>query len=123
MKKFLNKVGECDYDFKNDILFFKVKDREYAYSIELYNLIVDFDEEDFIVGLQIIGASNIFNLSKDKLKQVKNFKFNTDVENGLIKINLSFNTIIRNRITEYNPIIFERINENIPNSEMVCVVN
>jgi uncharacterized protein YuzE len=120
MKRFLNKIGEFDYDFKNDILFFKVKEREYSYSIELYNLVIDFDEENFIVGLQIIGASKILNLSKEKLKQVKNFKFNAEVDNGMIKINLLFSTFIRNKIREHNPIIFERIDEQIPNSEIVC---
>jgi uncharacterized protein YuzE len=122
MNRVLNKVGECDYDFKNDIFFFKVKNREYSYSIELQNLVIDFDEEDFIVGLQIIGASQIFNLSKEKLNQVKNFRFNANIDKGAIRINLVFSAMIRNKITEYNPIIFERINEDIPNSEMICVV-
>ena len=30
--------GEVDYDYKHDILFFKVKSREYAKSIELLDL-------------------------------------------------------------------------------------
>ena len=72
--------------------------------------------------MQIIGASKIFNLSKENLNQVKNFKFSANIEKGVIRINLVFSAMIRNKVTEYNPIIFERINENIPNSEMACVV-
>ena len=30
----LEAEGEMDYDFVNDILFFKVKDREYNFSLE-----------------------------------------------------------------------------------------
>ncbi len=121
MDKFLNKVGDYDYDLKNDIFFFKVKDREYAYSIELNNLVIDFDEEDFIVGLQVFNASTFFDISKENLHRVKNFKMQSKIKNGLIQINLTFGMIIRNQKTEYKPIIFERVTQKIPNSELLCI--
>ena len=122
MNRILNKVGEYDYDYKNDIFFFKVKNREYSHSIELHNLIIDFDEEAFIVGLQIFGASEIFQLPKNDLRKVKNFKMQSKINNGLIQINLSFSMDIRNKQVEYKPIIFERIGLETPNSELVCTV-
>ena len=121
MDRFLNKVGEFDYDIRNDIIFFKVKDREYSHSIELSTLVIDFDEEDFIVGLQIINASEIFQMPKNILRGISGFRMQAKINDGAIQINLSFNTVLRNRKTEYKPIIFERVNESIPNSNMLCV--
>ena len=122
MDRVLNKAGEYDYDFKNDIFFFKVKDREYSHSIELHNLVIDFDEEAFIVGLQIFGASEVFQLQKKDLRKAKSFKMQSKISDGLIRINLSFGMEIRNKQVEYNPIIFERIGKETPNSELVCTV-
>jgi|TARA_B100002003_G_C13772206_1_gene382979 uncharacterized protein YuzE len=121
MDKFLNKVGDFDYDSRNDIIFFKVKDREYSHSIELSSLVIDLDKEDFIVGLQIINASEIFQISKDILRGVNGFRLQARINEGVIQINLSFGTVSRNNKIEYKPIIFERVDENFPDSEMICV--
>lgn len=120
--KHLNKAGEFDYDLKNDIFFFKVKNREYSYSIELGDLVIDFDEESFIVGLQVFNAKDFFNITKANLKNIKGFKMNSTINGGIIKIQLSFGLLIRNQSKEYNPIIYERINENMPNSKLSCTI-
>ena len=52
----LEAEGEMDYDYANDVLFFKIKDREYDFSIEFQNMVIDVDEEKFIVGIQIFEA-------------------------------------------------------------------
>lgn len=49
--KDLKTKGEFDYDYVHDILFFKCKDRQHERSIELDNVVIDIDEEGFIVGL------------------------------------------------------------------------
>ncbi len=41
----LEAKGKMDYDYANDILFFKLKDREYAFSIEFHNIVIDIDKE------------------------------------------------------------------------------
>ena len=120
--KQLNKPGEYDYDLKNDIFFFKVKNREYSHSIELGDLVIDFDEESFIVGLQIFNAKEFFNISKENLRNIKAFEMKSIINEGTIKINLTFGLLIRNKPVEYKPIIVERINENIPNSELLCTI-
>ncbi len=117
----LNVKGEVDYDYKNDILFFKAKDREYSKSIELNNLVVDVDSEGFIVGLQIFEASNYFNLSKDALMKVPKWQLNILINNKLIEIRLVFQVVARNKIIEKNPIITQQVEEELPNSELVCV--
>ena len=122
MERTLNKVGEYDYDYKNDIFFFKVKNREYSHSIELQNLVIDFDEEAFVVGLQILNASDIFQLTKKELREVKNFKMQSKIKDGVIQINLTFNRNVRNKQIEYKPIIFERVGKETPDSELVCTL-
>ena len=74
-QKELKKEGESDYDYLNDILFFKAKEREYSRSVELDNIVVDVDEEDFIVGAQIFEASKFLGIAKDALKNLSKGKF------------------------------------------------
>lgn len=118
--KHLKKEGQFDYDYKNDVLFFKVKEREYSHSIELSNLVIDFDEENFVVGLQIFNASEIFKISKDFLRSLRNFKMECKVEGGAIQLDVSFSMMKRNKEVLYKPIIFERVGEDIPDSKVLC---
>ena len=122
--------GEVDYDFKNDILFFKTKNREYIKSIELDNLILDIDSKGFIVGIQIFEASKFLKMDKITLKDVPNWEFSTktdQIKDGKktvtkIEIRLMFQVRIRNRLIEKNPIIMPQpISEGLPNSELTCV--
>jgi len=122
MIKNLDKAGEFNFDFKNDIFFFKVKEREYSHSIEMNNIVIDFDTEDFVTGLQIFNASEFFGIDKDLLKNVKNFSMQAKVENNTIRIRIEFNMMLRNQVRNYTPIIFERVNDKIPNSEITCTV-
>jgi|SRR3989344_5922025 len=116
--------GEYTYDYPNDILLFKTKDRDYAKSLEFGNLIVDIDTEGFITGLRLFDASKILQLSKITLKNLKQFEFNTDVEDKIITIKLRFTCVIRNapKIIQGQDFIREAINSSVPNSEVVCSV-
>ena len=70
----LEAEGQMDYDYINDILFFKVKDREYDFSIEFQNMVVDVDEEQFIVGIQIFEASKFLKIGKEHLRKITNIE-------------------------------------------------
>lgn len=128
--KKLKGKGEVDYDYKNDILFFKTKNREYEKSIELDNIILDIDSKGFIVGVQLFEASEFLNLEKIKLREIINWEFNTktelvDLEGKQvtkIEIRLMFQVKIRNKVIEKNPIIMPQpIAEILPNSKLACV--
>jgi len=120
-KDMLSFEGEWDYDYVNDIMFFKVKNREYSYSIELKNMVIDVDSERLVTGLQIFGATKLFNLDKDLLRQIKNWKFEVNVEENTIELKLFFNIIRRNKvIIEKNPILIQSINREMPNSKLTC---
>jgi len=116
----LEAEGEMDYDYVNDILFFKVKNREYNFSIEFQNMVIDIDEEKFIVGIQIFEASNFLRMPKINLREIPNWKFNAKLENNTIEIRLDYQLKVRNKIFEKNPII---IQENKSESLMPQVVS
>ncbi|MEK6947785.1 MAG: DUF2283 domain-containing protein [Nanoarchaeota archaeon] len=117
----LNEKGESDYDYKNDILFFKAKDREYSKSIELNNLVIDIDANGYVTGLQIFEASRYLGITKDSLIKVPKWQLKTLVNDNIIEIRLNFQVIIRNKVIEKNPIITQALSEELPNSELVCV--
>ncbi len=125
-KKHLDAKGDgvYDYDYKNDILSFKIRNREYLKSIDFGNLVVDIDKEGFITGLRLFDASDIFHLSKLALMKVKQFEFNTSVENKVIKIQLTFIPLLRNRplIKQGQDIEREALQSKIEDSKVVCTV-
>lgn len=89
--------GECAYDYDNDILTFKIKNRNYLKSMDFDDFSIDIDTEGFITGLRIFDASKIFNLTKIDLQNLKQFMFNAKTEANLIKIEIKFVCIRRNK--------------------------
>ena len=103
----LEAEGEMDYDYANDVLFFKIKDREYDCSIEFQNMVIDVDEEKFIVGIQIFEASKFLRMSKVNLREIPKWRFQSKLENNTIEIRLDYQLKVRNKIFEKNPIIIQ----------------
>jgi hypothetical protein len=99
-KRHLNAPGKLKtlYDYEEDILTFKVRDRNYKQSIEFQNFVVDIDEEDFVTGVRVFDASKVFGVEKYLLKNVVEAKFNATIENGVITIVLKFVGKLRNKI-------------------------
>ncbi|MEW5955949.1 MAG: DUF2283 domain-containing protein [Candidatus Micrarchaeota archaeon] len=116
----LDKEGEWDYDYLNDVLFFKVKDREYARSIELDNVVVDIDEENFVVGAQIFSPSELFDLPKEALRNIRKWRFQASVDQNRLELRIVFQTLYHNKIIEPRPIIIEPLKQPLPNSKIVC---
>lgn len=124
--KQLKGKGEFDYDYLHDILFFKVRDRKYEKSIELDNLVVDIDNENFIVGVQIFDASKYFGIPKNYLRVAISWKLQAKVEQiskseSKIEIRLMFQVKMRNKILQPEPIITQNVQAQLENSRMVCV--
>ncbi len=118
----LKAEGEMDYDYVNDILFFKVKDREYSFSIEFQNMVIDIDEEKFVVGIQIFEASKFLRLSKLNLREIPKWQFKAKIEEGIIELRLNYQLQIRNKIYEKSPIIIQENKSGLPSPQMVCTV-
>jgi len=119
-KKLFNVSGEWDYDLSNDILFFKIKNREYSHSIELKNLVIDIDRDNYIVGLQIFNASKFFNVDKIVLNGTKDWKLEINTEQNTAEIRLVFNVLYRNKLIEKNPILIQPFNKEMPDSRIIC---
>lgn len=89
--------GEFLYDFNNDILMFKVKDRDYKTSAEFQNFVADIDQEGFVTGIRIFDASEVFGVDKYTLRHIIKWGFRTSVESGMITIRLTFVGQVRNK--------------------------
>ena len=111
--------GEMDYDYANDILFFKLKDREYDFSMEFENMVIDVDKEKFIVGMQIFNVSQFLGIKKEYLRQIPKWQFKSKVRDNVIEVRLFYQISIRNRIIEKNPIIIQENRSNLPSPQMV----
>ena len=119
----LEAPGEWDYDYLNDTLFFKVKDRNYKKSIELDRAVIDIDEENFVVGIQIFGASEFFGIGKEALRNVRRWKLQANVDENKLEVRIVFQTMFRNRLVEPRPIIIEPLKQHLPNSQVICNIN
>ncbi|HKZ40896.1 MAG TPA: DUF2283 domain-containing protein [Candidatus Hodarchaeales archaeon] len=117
-------LGEFDYDYKNDTLFFKIKDREYTQSIDFDDLVVDVDKEGFITGIQLFDASLLFKLPKLDLKNINHFEFDTKIEKNIIIVNLLFRFIRRNKeLVERGENIVRPLTSPLADSEVLCSVS
>ncbi len=121
--KQLNGKGEIDYDYKNDILLFKTKNREYKKSLDFGNLVLDVDKEDFITGIQIFDASKMFSMTKEALRNIKQWEFHAKTEDKTIMIRLAFKALQRNKIMGTGTHNFERdAPSKMENSEVLCTI-
>jgi len=115
--------GEIDYDYANDVLLFKVKDRDYLKSVDFDNIVIDVDTKGFITGMRIFDASKMFNLSKLSLKNIRGFEFNAKAEDKVISIQLRFVAELRNKKSVIQGQNIERASDAfINNSEVCCTV-
>jgi len=118
----LEAEGEMDYDYANDILFFKVKNREYNFSIEFQNMVVDIDKEKFVTGIQIFDASKFLRISKVNLREIPKWQFKAKIEEGIIELRLNYQLQIRNKIFEKSPIIIQENKPGLPSPQMVSTI-
>ena len=119
----LEAEGEMDYDYVNDILLFKVKDREYDFSIEFQNMVVDVDSEQFIVGIQIFDASKFLKIGKEHLRKITKWQFKAKLRENEFRIDLYYQVVVRNKTVNNNlyPIIVQQ-DMGLPSPQMVSTV-
>ena len=124
MNKKLNAIGkgEMDYDYEHDILFFKVKDREYNHSLELSGLVIDLDAEGYPTGIQIFDASKIFQIEKVALQQIQQWKFAIQIHDRVVAVSLFFTTLRRNKVIECRQEIERPIAQPVQNATVECTV-
>ena len=119
----LEAEGEMDYDYVNDILLFKVKDRDYNFSIEFQNMVIDVDNEQFIVGIQIFDASKFLKIGKEHLRKITNWQFKAKLQDNEFRIDLYYQVVVRNQVVNNNiyPILVQQ-DMGLPSPQMVSTV-
>ena len=122
-EKHLEAEGEMDYDYANDILFFKVKNREYDFSIEFQNMVIDVDKEQFIVGIQIFDASDFLKINKSNLRKITKWQFKAKLKDNEFRVDLYYQVVARNKTINNNiyPIIFQQ-DMGLPSPQMVTTI-
>lgn len=92
-------ASKYDYDFQNDSLFFYIKGKKYKSSIEFDGIILDFDEKDKdIMSLEILNASEKFNISKSDLLTFKHFNAHVVINEESIKVTMKLDLLKRNKV-------------------------
>ncbi|MBS3077849.1 DUF2283 domain-containing protein [Candidatus Pacearchaeota archaeon] len=119
----LEAEGEMDYDYAEDILLFKVKDREYDFSMEFQNMVVDVDKEQFIVGIQIFDASKFLKMGKEHLRKITNWQFKAKLQDNEFRIDLYYQVVVRNKTVNNNiyPIIVQQ-DMGLPSPQTVSTI-
>jgi len=122
-ERILEAEGEMDYDYVNDILLFKIKDREYNFSIEFQNMVIDIDNEKFIVGIQIFDASKFLKISKEHLRKITKWQFKARLQSNQFRIDLYYQIVIRNKTINNNiyPIIVQQ-DIDLPSPQTVITI-
>ena len=114
--------GEYSYDYANDIMVFRVKDRDYYKSVDFENFVVDFDKDAFVIGLRIFDASKLFRQSKFSLKNIGQWEFNARVEDKIISLDIRFTCISRNKqvIKQGQNFVREALRSHLHDSQVSC---
>ena len=97
-ERMLDGEGEFLYDFKHDILTFKVKDRDYKMSVEVQNFVIDIDTDNFVTGIRIFDASKVSGLKKIVFQNLIHGKFEASIKDNVITVRLQFVGRLRNKI-------------------------
>ncbi len=91
-------ANKYDYDFQNDSGFFYITDKKYMSSIESDGIILDFDEDNSLIGIEILDASKKFQVSKSALLNIKHFNALIVISKESIKITTELEIIKRNKV-------------------------
>jgi uncharacterized protein YuzE len=89
--------GRYTYDFANDIACFAIQGHAYEDSVDFEDIVIDFDRDNFIIGIRVFDATTVFGVDKYALKSLKGFAMDARVESGVIAIRLSLTYTVRNQ--------------------------
>lgn len=112
--------GEADYDYKYDILFLGAVSRKYERSIELDNVVIDFNSKKEVIGMQIFEASKFLQLRKKDLLKIPHWQFTVIIKNGTIEVCILLKVEVRNKLIEKSTKINQKLAEKLPESEILC---
>ncbi|WP_406534389.1 DUF2283 domain-containing protein [Methanobrevibacter sp.] len=88
----------CYYDLSSDILGIKVNhDFSYEETVEMDDgMLLDFDVNNVPVSLEVLDASQRFNLPKESLNNIVCFEMDVFIDEKSISINAKIGVLINN---------------------------
>jgi len=84
---------------------------------------MDIDKEGYITGIQIFGASQMFNIEKEALRHVQKWEFKVKTEGKVIFVQLMFEMLRRNKIVERGQNIVREASSLLTNAEVSCAAS
>lgn len=93
-----SEASKCDYDFQNDTIFFYGDSDKYKFSMDLDGIILDVNEDNDIVGIEILDASKKFKFSKSDLRDISEFRATIKTNEKNIEVNMKLEIIKRNKL-------------------------
>ena len=111
-----SEASKYDYDLQNDSIFFYGEDKKYKSSVELEGVILDFNEEDYLTGIEILDASEKFNVSKADLLNIKNFNATIIINKENIDVQMKMEYYKRNKLIDTNLNALALNTMNLPSS-------
>ena len=93
-------ANKYDYDFQNDTIFFYVDNDKYVSSMDLDGIILDFNEDNFIMGIEILNASKKFNFSKAGLRDIHHFSATIEISKKNIEVSMKLEIVKRNKLID-----------------------
>ena len=78
------KLNTFEYDIAEDIIYFHGANRQYNTSISEDLIILDLDDDESIIGIEILDASNQLNISKEDLADTLKFEENYNAAKELV---------------------------------------
>jgi hypothetical protein len=118
-----SKGNKYDYDFQNDSILFYGEDNNYKSSIDLDGIIIDFSEEDYLMSIEILDASEKFKVSKYDLLNVKNFNAIIKVTPENIEVTMKMKISNRNNLIASSLDALTINSMNIPSSTQGIAVS
>lgn len=95
--------GKIEYNLQDDILYFYVDKflskgiHTYDSSVDLDGFVIDIDQDNHVIGLEILDASEKLNVSKIVLKFIKDGSLKAIIKKSRIVISLSLQSVMRNK--------------------------
>lgn len=93
-------ANKYDYDFQNDTIFFYVDNDKYVSSMDLDGIILDLNEDNFIMGIEILNASKKFNSSKAGLRDIHHFSATIEISKKNIEVSMKLEIVKRNKLID-----------------------
>ena len=95
-----SKATKYDYDFQNDSVFFYGGEKQYKSSIDLEGIILDFSEEHYVMGIEILNASEKFKFTKADLLNIKHLDANIEINEKNIMVTMEMKISKRNKLID-----------------------